>query len=334
MEPANPYLYRLVGLLKRFGHLWRSVRLHRVVLGAKPDDALYIGEGDSLAYLSSLHHSSSVWELEPISLGMLPSEIGEKRGKYLLYLELNRLLSMLVPPGCFLTLPWVRQRIRLNGPDYRSRVSSIEGVYGRKVRRFGFFPQFTQDQRELEEFYHEFYCPYILDRFGGMAHLRSYGELSAAMRSGFLIKVLQKDQWVSGAVCPRYGAEVKALVFGLRGDYTDLLARGALSATYYFLIKWALDHSMEKVDLLRCRPHIRDGVFVHKRRFGATPHLDSWPHSAIWVFPSNNALQAECAQGLIVWHQGRPMPLDEACIRYRGTRSQRSRLQRSAESQR
>ena len=320
MEPANPYLYRLVCLFKRIGLLGRSLQLYRVVLGAKAESAIYIGEGESLAYLSNLHHGSSVSELSPIALSLLPSEIRRQRGKCLLYVEVNRLLSVLVPPGGFLTLPWVRQRVRLNGRDYRLRVPSIEGVYGRKVRRFGFCCQFTQDQGALKEFYYEFYRPYILERFGGMAHLRSYSELAAGMQSGFLIKVLQKDQWISGVVCPRCGAEVKALAFGLRGDYADLLARGALSATYYFLIRWALEHSVEEVDLLRSRPHIRDGVFVHKHRFGATPHLDSWPHSAIWIFPSQNAQQTECARGLIVWHKGRPMPLDEACILNQGKR--------------
>jgi hypothetical protein len=314
MEPANPYLYRLVGFIKRIGLLGRSLRLSRVVLGAKPDSAIYVGEGESLAYLSNLHHGSSGEELKPISLSLLPTEIRKQRGKRLLYVEVNRLLSVLVPPGGFLTLPWVRQRIRLTGRDYRLRVPNIEGVYGRKVRRFGFCSQLTQDQGALKEFYYEFYRPYIIERFGEMARLRSYSELSAAMQSGFLIKVLQKDQWISGVVCPRCGAEVKALVFGLRGDYADLLSRGALSATYYFLIRWALEHSVEEVDLLRSRPHTGDGVFVHKRRFGATPHLDSWPHSAIWVFPSRKAQQVECARGLIVWHKGRPMPLDEACI--------------------
>ncbi len=166
----------------------------------------------------------------------------------------------------------------------------------------------------MEEFYREFYCPYILRRFERAAHLRTFHELDAAMRSGFLLKVFQGGQWISGLVCRRQKAEVLAFAFGLRGDYADLLRQGALSATYYYLIRWALEHSMKVVDLLRSRPHTEDGVFVHKHRFGATPGFDSWPHSGIWVFPPQTLHLAEGARGLLVWRDGNAVPLGTACI--------------------
>jgi hypothetical protein len=211
-------------------------------------------------------------------------------------------------------LPWIRQKIRLGSPDFLVRVRGIEGVYGRKARRLGLDYQLTQDRGALEEFYHEFYCPYIRFRFDRAAHLRSFRELKATMRSGFLLKVLHGRQWLAGAVCRLHGAEVLAVAFGLRGDYADLLRRGMLSAAYYFLVRWALDHSVRVVDLLRSRPHAEDGVFVHKRRFGATPGFDSWPHCGIWIFPARGRLPALGARGLLVWRGGRAVTLAKACI--------------------
>ena len=41
---------------------------------------------------------------------------------------------------------------------------------------------------------------------------------------------------------------------------------------------------MQKVDLLRSRPNTSDGVYEHKRRWGAKPVIDSWPHTALWIF--------------------------------------------------
>ena len=313
-EPADPHLYLVVSWLKRLVLLGRSLRLMRVALGAGADKAIYMGEGESLPYLGNLHKSIRPLKMDPIAVARLPSEVMRRRGESLLYLEVNRLLSGMVPPGGFLTLPWIRQKIQLEGPDYQRCIRSIDGVYGRKVRRYGLHCQLVQDRGALEEFYREFYCPYILCRFGRAAHLRSFHELGTAMRSGFLLKVLQGSQWISGLVCRRHKAEVLAFAFGLRGDYADLLRRGALSATYYFLIRWALEHSIEVVDLLRSRPHREDGVFVHKRRFGATPSLDSWPHSGIWVFPPRTIHLAAEVRGLLVWRNGKAVPLDAACI--------------------
>jgi hypothetical protein len=78
--------------------------------------------------------------------------------------------------------------------------------------------------------------------------------------------------------------EICTFAFGhLPGDQYDL-HWGALSATYYFIFQWADEHSLEKVDLLRSRPNTGDGVFEHKRRWGARPMIDSWPHTALWIF--------------------------------------------------
>ncbi len=60
---------------------------------------------------------------------------------------------------------------------------------------------------------------------------------------------------------------------------------------------------MQKVDLLRSRANTSDGVYEHKRRWGAQPVIDSWPHTALWLFIPD----AEIRPGLktqLIWNKG------------------------------
>ncbi len=115
-EPSDPQLYQVVSWFKRFALLGRSLRLSRVVLGAGFERAIYVGEGESLPYLGGLHKGIGPLGPDSIALARLPAEIMRRRGESLLYIEVNRLLSGLVPPCGFVTLPWIRQKIQLEGP--------------------------------------------------------------------------------------------------------------------------------------------------------------------------------------------------------------------------
>ncbi len=58
--------------------------------------------------------------------------------------------------------------------------------------------------------------------------------------------------------------------------------RGLHSAEYYFALKFALEHGLSRVDLLRSRPFFNDGVYSTKRKWGAAVYPDRQSES--WVF--------------------------------------------------
>jgi hypothetical protein len=60
---------------------------------------------------------------------------------------------------------------------------------------------------------------------------------------------------------------------------------------------------VQKVNLLPSRPNTSDGVYEHKRRWGAIPVMDSWPHTALWLFIP----KTEICPGLktqLIWKKG------------------------------
>jgi len=149
------------------------------------------------------------------------------------------------------------------------------------------------------------YVPYVRSRFGEMTHFRSLSDIEATMRRGFLLQVFEKDIWVSAMVCRVRDKEVTLLAPGLIPDYMYYLKRGALTAAYFFSLKWAENQSMRVVDLLRSRPHRENGVYKYKRYWGAVPSKDCWPHTSLSFFWNKSSPIVGPLRNQLVWHAGK-----------------------------
>lgn len=302
-EPFGAVSLRIGGLAKRLIALPRCRRLLHAELGSSTGGADYLGEGESLGWLEELHGCQARLHGQR-ALGAAVADARRRVGNRTLYLELNRLLGGLAPGGGFRTVPWVRQIIDLASIS-RRRLQSIEGVYGRKVRHHGLVGAHGTDRQTAEEFYDELYLPYIRSRHGESAHPRSRREVLAAIRHGFVLKVLHDGAWIAGGACRVTANTVSVVAYGARGAPETALELGAVSAVNYFLLERARERGLRWVDLLRSRPHDHDGVFEHKRRWGAEPVIDAWPHTALWVYPpSSGQLEPSSAALLVATKKG------------------------------
>lgn len=287
-EPTNRILYGPASFAKRIILLYRSLRLRQVEIedSFSGERLTYIGEGETLDYVRRIFFTNAKEiKATPLPIWLLPRRIKHLisfNGRVII--EINRMLAPLVSPGGLVTFPWIRQQVSLSGVNHTEKRRKIEATFGRKVRKFHYRCQITSDQKMVRKFYEDLYLPYLTTRFERSCHARTLSELQTAIRSGFLLQVFAQDRWVSGVICRLEKDEICTLAFGhLPGNQYDL-RRGALSAAYYFIFKWAEEHSVQKVDLLRSRPNTSDGVYEHKRRWGAKPVIDSWPHTALWIF--------------------------------------------------
>ena len=286
---------RLISLAKRLILLPRSLRLKLVRLEGVlkfekfPFSLVYIGEGESLEYLKSLYFQEVRQEKTlNFPLWALREKIREiKDDDIFLCVEINRLFDFLIPASGFLTFPWIRQKVFLKSDIFLKRRGYIEGNYGRKVRKYRYTMGIVRDRGSAEKFYRDFYLPYMENKYKDLIHPRRFKEFLGILRSGFLLQVLEEGRWVSGIICQKKARDVTAFAFGVLPDYEEHLRRGVLSAAYYFLFQWAQVNRMETIDLLRSRPHSLDGVYEHKRRWGAEPQDDGWSHVSIRIFPSH-----------------------------------------------
>jgi hypothetical protein len=296
-EPQPGFSLFCASILKRLILLPRALKFVRasiVVSDANmknPVRIIYLGGGETLPYLrEALGNASSTEErflFTPMRLRRLIEEaIGNKE---MAIVELNRLLSLLLPSGGIVSYPWIRQRVLLAGSEYQLRKRKIENTYGRRVRKNHYECEPTRDLLEIRRFYDAYYIPHLERRFGRDIHTRSFAELRHAARAGFLMKIFHNGKWVAGAMCREGRGRLTAMAFGINWDEENEWRLGAMSAVYYYLFRWAEQHSIDEVDLLRSRPLATDGVFIHKSRWGAIPVADPWPHTQISFYFSRHA---------------------------------------------
>ena len=306
-EPVNDTAYMLASIAKRFALLLRSFMLTSLEIdGVIPGKRfVYLGEGESLPYFRKiLSANNEDCSAVKVPLWRLRNEFRRRSSPdTLLCLELNRLLRPMVPAGGLLTYPWVRQRVYLNSREYGKYRWKIE-KNGRKTQERNYRFRLANDYESIERFYEELYLPYISARFGDSVHLRSLGEFKRWVGSGFLLQVFHGDIWVSGVVCRLRKGELSVLALGHLPEERYPLSFGALSAAYCFLFQYAAEHSLDRLDLLRSKPHGDDGVFRHKRYWGAIAEIDTWPHTAIWFYPPAGCDIPKVLEKQLVWSGG------------------------------
>lgn len=288
-EPEHPALRRALGLVRRAALAPRSVVLTERT-ATDPSRSLrvaYIGEGESAEYLRRTYFPAAapttarrlpLWRVNAAAARLVGPDS-------LLFVEVNRLWAALAPRSRWRTLPWIRARVVLDDAWRRSRRRGIEHTFGRKVRQFGYRARRTREPELVAAFHRDLYAPHVTARFETEVRLRPVSELQALVDDGFLLQVFCGERWVSGAVCRLRGATLSVHAFGHLPPEEWDLRRGALSGVYYFIFEWAAQNSVREVDLLRSRANTADGVFEHKRRWGAVPVPDDWRHTVIEIFP-------------------------------------------------
>ena len=293
----------------------KTVRLEGITRCGKSHFTLYyIGEKETLNHLKAFYFDKIFSEkAAPVPLLALVKKIERLSSiNTPIIVEINRLLDFYIPDGWFHTFPWVKQIVRADDHNFfGERKAKIEDNYGRKTRQYGYSYQISKDKDAVIKFYYELYVPYVSNRYQENTYIRSFNEIYSGVKSGFLLQIFDQDKWVSGLACGRNKKTVKTLAFGLIQDYQYYLKRGALSACYYYIFKWAQENAIETIDLLRSRPHLYDGVYEYKRRWGAIPEIDVWPHTSLWIYVPNMHRIPQILQKQLVWHGQKFVSLEE-----------------------
>jgi hypothetical protein len=181
---------------------------------------------------------------------------------------------------------WVRQFLPLSSSANvtKERLDRKMRETGRRVRKEGFDCRISNDLHDFDTFYYDMYVPTAQKQFGDLANIEPYEELKSIFLNdgGILIFVMENGSPVAGSLRFLKDKTLVGYRLGvLHGDH-DYIKRGAQSAIYYFGIRFARESSCDLVDMLGSRPFLEDGVYRHKREWGAmASHYDTLK---TWVF--------------------------------------------------
>lgn len=180
---------------------------------------------------------------------------------------------------------------------------------GRLIRKYGLSYRISNDQREFDFFYHHMYRPHIEKQYESMAFIDSYEEMKEFFTKGFLLLVEEGNQPIAGSLCLLDENVLTYRRMGLLEGDEAYIKKGGQMAVFYFSLHLAIERKLDKFDLMKSKAFLNDGVYLHKRGWGATVLPDheseSWvyffnlgPSEKIAKFYKNNPLIAHTKTGL------------------------------------
>jgi len=181
----------------------------------------------------------------------------------------------------------VRQVIDTSGSweDVRSRFSKKKRqITNEFPQKTGLGYRMSKGPEEFDFFYHRMHVPHIKKRFGELSGIDSYDDMKKFFLKGLLLFVTKGNEALAGALCL---VENGTLIFRrtgvLDGDETHIEG-GAQTALYYFQLKYANEHQLRAVDTMKSAPFLNDGVYKHKRDWGATVLPDDEADNWVYLF--------------------------------------------------
>ncbi len=236
---------------------------------------VYLGKGESLAWLKAL-----LFAAEPASevLGRynlleLCCGFGSRLAAPVRVRELTHPLARLLRWRAAWTLAdWVESTLDLHG-DWtavlaRFRRSTVSRDLPR-VERCGFTTEIAIGKDVLNDFYERLYLPLMTQRHGEAGVIVGRDWLLARAASHRLFRVLHGGRCVAAAFFTSEGEELNWILVGMATDFDLPERRHLLAALYLGMIRHAHDNGHTLLRLGTTRPLLRDGVYLHKRKWGA-----------------------------------------------------------------
>jgi hypothetical protein len=258
---------------KRFSY--RALKGQEINSGL-PINILYFGEGHSLEYLKTLFFRSVTHEslIKQYSLLDAMRGIGAMPEGYDLRIcEFTPRILNLIPKKSRFRLPnWIEQEIPLAGnwEDVVGRFrKNTRSTDLRLVRKYKYTWDVVTDPAAIKYFYHELYLPYVHQRFQEAVSIVDDEWFIAAAQNGGLLRILNKDQVIAGAVLCDEKQFLDWIWVGALMQNGQDVHKGAFSSLYYYSIKYAHDMGFPNIIIGGTRPFLTDGVYRFKRKWGA-----------------------------------------------------------------
>ncbi len=195
--------------------------------------------------------------------------------------ELPWLWRGLLPAGAALVFPaWVSQEIRAADGEPLVIPASARKEAMRHVRREGYTVELADGAAAAPRFYHEYYRPYVAQRFGVGALVVDEARFRATARGMTLAKLVAGGEWVAGLLFRVAGG---TLSLGWFGSRTLPPPAGASEALDAWVIGHAAERGARRAVLGHSRPSLADGVVRYKARFGAVIRATRFPQRMVAV---------------------------------------------------
>ena len=237
----------------------------------------YIGDGTSTEYLSSIMfpNEHTVVELPRVFLWQVPALVQKYTGEGdLVVCELNEIARWsLSDVNTFFVVPlWIKQVLEEIDRPMEDILASINRTTRKNIRRLekqDFSLVLTHKKEDFDLFYYRMYLPHITSRHKGRGMiLDEYELLRKIFISGGLLLIKDGQNPVCGALHYMDGNTCVIRQGGVLDADFELVKRGVKIAQSWFMIQWAHNQGIQRIDFGSSRAQASDGVFQFKRHMG------------------------------------------------------------------
>ncbi len=171
----------------------------------------------------------------------------------------------------YLQVPaWVALRCRPEDTRILARRHSALDRDLQIVRHWGLSTEITQGEDDLDYFYNKMYLPFMLQRHGDSAYIRSSPWCRGALRRGGFVWVLHKGVRVGACLFEHRGETLDLCVVGLLNGDPEWKRQGAISALYMRAVEHARAEGCQWVGLGAVRPSLTDGLLRYKAKWDSS----------------------------------------------------------------
>jgi hypothetical protein len=140
----------------------------------------------------------------------------------------------------------------------------------RIIRHWGLSTEITAGDDNLDHFYNDMYLPFMTQRHGDSAYIRSCQWCRRTLLHGGFVWVLRDGRRVGGCLFERRGETLDLCVVGLLDGNPELKRQGAISALYVRAVEQARLEGCAWVGLGAVRPSLSDGLLRYKAKWDST----------------------------------------------------------------
>lgn len=180
----------------------------------------------------------------------------------------------------------VRQIIDTSGAweDVRGRFRKSKKYFSNKILKSGFSYRISNDLKDFDFFYYRMFIPLVSKQFGNLSIIDSYEEMKSSFVKGFLMFVMEGEQSIAASLSTIKNRTLIGQRIGVLEGDERYIKSGMQSALYYFQIRLAKELNLEQVDTMNSRACLNDGIYRHKREWGAAVYPEDKDDAWVYFF--------------------------------------------------
>lgn len=269
-------------LLERISELMKYSKLPVYLLSGKEKyskelfTVFYAGNPDSIYYLSyrmfdETYTTKQIGTYSVFHLDKLMKRLPNSAD--IAIIKTDKFFTRSLQKFQFITIPeWVNMVLDTSKSfeELMRQFSSGARKDVKKINKYGYSYEITNDLVKMEFFYRRMFLPYILDRYGEeiTQHYLEYIKMILKRNTMNLLLVKDGDSPLSAGLIDIKGKKQVLPSMGVLDADTRYLQRYASSALFYYHILSAKKRCIDSINYGDTRSFLNDGSFQYKRKWG------------------------------------------------------------------